>query len=157
MTAPPPGTAFDFSTPLVSDRVAAPAWRVASLLTTAAQQLDAGKSVEDVLWAVWRESGLAAQWGQRAEHDSAAAFIDARQQERHRGLKTWSAFALRQEAGEDHPLIYAKAFRELLPGVAHSAVADDLQLRIGKLGQGFDGHIDAFPVDQSAYEEKAVG
>src|SRR6185437_13528666 len=57
---------------LVSDRVAAPAWRVASLLTTAAQQLAAGKSVEDVLWAVWRESGLAAQWEERAEHDSAA-------------------------------------------------------------------------------------
>jgi len=56
----------------VSDRVAAPAWRVASLLTTAGQQLDAGKSVEDVLWAVWRESGLAAQWEERAEHDSAA-------------------------------------------------------------------------------------
>jgi len=56
----------------VSDRVAAPAWRVASLLTTAGQALDAGKSVEDVLWAVWRESGLAAQWEERAEHDSAA-------------------------------------------------------------------------------------
>ena len=57
---------------LVSDRVAAPAWRVASLLTAAGQQLDAGKSVEDVLWAVWRESGLAARWEERAEHDSAA-------------------------------------------------------------------------------------
>ncbi len=45
---------------------------MASLLTTAGQQLDAGKSVEDVLWAVWRESGLAAQWEERAEHDSAA-------------------------------------------------------------------------------------
>ncbi len=56
----------------VSDRVAAPAWRVASLLTTAGQHLDAGKSVEDVLWAVWRESGLAQQWEERAEHDSAA-------------------------------------------------------------------------------------
>src|SRR5690349_21689135 len=56
----------------VSDRVAAPAWRVASLLTTAGEQLDAGKSVEDVLWAVWRESGLAARWEERAEHDSAA-------------------------------------------------------------------------------------
>ena len=56
----------------VSDRVAAPAWRVASLLTTAGKQLDAGKNVEDVLWAVWRESGLAAQWEERAEHDSAA-------------------------------------------------------------------------------------
>jgi superfamily I DNA/RNA helicase/RecB family exonuclease len=57
---------------LVSDRVAAPAWRVASLLTTAGQLLDAGKSAEDVLWAVWRESGLAAQWEERAEHDTAA-------------------------------------------------------------------------------------
>ena len=57
---------------LVSDRVAAPAWRVASLLTTAGQLLDAGKTAEDVLWAVWRESGLAAQWEERAEHDSAA-------------------------------------------------------------------------------------
>ena len=56
----------------VSDRVAAPAWRVASLLTTVGQQLDAGKNVEDVLWAVWRESGLAAQWEERAEHDIAA-------------------------------------------------------------------------------------
>jgi superfamily I DNA/RNA helicase/RecB family exonuclease len=57
---------------LVSDRVAAPAWRVATLLTTAGQQLDAGKSVEDVLWAVWRESGLAAQWEERASRDAAA-------------------------------------------------------------------------------------
>jgi superfamily I DNA/RNA helicase/RecB family exonuclease len=57
---------------LVSDRVAAPAWRLASLLTAAGQQLDAGKSVEDVLWAVWRESGLAARWEERAEQDSAA-------------------------------------------------------------------------------------
>jgi superfamily I DNA/RNA helicase/RecB family exonuclease len=56
----------------VSDRVAAPAWRVASLLTAAGEQLDAGNSVEDVLWAVWRESGLAAQWEERAAQDSAA-------------------------------------------------------------------------------------
>ncbi len=56
----------------VSDRVAAPAWRVASLLTTAGQHLNAGKSVEDVLWAVWRESGLGPQWEERAEQDSAA-------------------------------------------------------------------------------------
>jgi superfamily I DNA/RNA helicase/RecB family exonuclease len=56
----------------VSDRVAAPAWRVARLLTAAGEQLDAGASVEDVLWAVWRESGLAAQWEERAERDSAA-------------------------------------------------------------------------------------
>ncbi len=40
--------------------------------TRPAQQLDAGKSVEDVLWAVWRESGLGRAWEERAEHDSAA-------------------------------------------------------------------------------------
>jgi superfamily I DNA/RNA helicase/RecB family exonuclease len=57
---------------LVSDRVAAPAWRIATLLTTAAEQLGAGGSAEDVLWAVWRESGLAAQWEERAEHDATA-------------------------------------------------------------------------------------
>ncbi|MGH3279910.1 MAG: ATP-dependent helicase, partial [Trebonia sp.] len=57
---------------LVSDRVAAPAWRVASLLTTAGHQLGAGKGVEDVLWAVWRESGLAEQWEERAYGDVAA-------------------------------------------------------------------------------------
>jgi superfamily I DNA/RNA helicase/RecB family exonuclease len=56
----------------ISDRVAAPAWRIATLLTTAAQEIDAGKSVEDVLWAIWRESGLAAQWEERAEYDTAA-------------------------------------------------------------------------------------
>jgi superfamily I DNA/RNA helicase/RecB family exonuclease len=57
---------------LISDQVAAPAWRVASLLTAAGEQLDAGASVEDVLWAIWRESGLAARWAERAEQDSAA-------------------------------------------------------------------------------------
>jgi superfamily I DNA/RNA helicase/RecB family exonuclease len=56
----------------VSDRVAAPAWRVATLLTTAGQQLSAGNGAEDVLWAVWRESGLAAQWEERAGHDATA-------------------------------------------------------------------------------------
>jgi superfamily I DNA/RNA helicase/RecB family exonuclease len=57
---------------VVSDRVAAPAWRVASLLTTAAQLVDGGKSAEEVLWAVWRESGLAARWEERSARDSAA-------------------------------------------------------------------------------------
>lgn len=56
----------------VSDRVAAPAWRIASLLTTAGEQLDAGKSAEDVLWAIWRESGLAALWEERAARDATA-------------------------------------------------------------------------------------
>ena len=31
-----------------------------------------GTSAEDVLWAVWEESGLAAQWEEQAEHDAAA-------------------------------------------------------------------------------------
>jgi superfamily I DNA/RNA helicase/RecB family exonuclease len=56
----------------VSDRVAAPARRVAGLLNVAAAQLAAGASAEDVLWAVWSESGLAARWEGQAEHDSAA-------------------------------------------------------------------------------------
>jgi superfamily I DNA/RNA helicase/RecB family exonuclease len=56
----------------VSDRVAAPVRRVATLLDVAKARLDRGASAEDVLWAVWSESGLAAQWEERAEHDSAA-------------------------------------------------------------------------------------
>ncbi len=56
----------------VRDRVAAPARRVAALLGLAAGQIERGASAEDVLWAVWRESGLAAQWEERAERDSAA-------------------------------------------------------------------------------------
>ncbi len=56
----------------VSDRVAAPARRVAALLAVAAERLDAGGSAEDVLWAVWDASGLAAQWEQQAERDPAA-------------------------------------------------------------------------------------
>jgi superfamily I DNA/RNA helicase/RecB family exonuclease len=56
----------------VRDRVAAPARRVAALLGVAARQLDRGASAEDVLWAVWNESGLAARWEEQATRDSAA-------------------------------------------------------------------------------------
>jgi ATP-dependent exoDNAse (exonuclease V) beta subunit len=56
----------------VSDRVAAPARRVAALLATARRAIDDGGSAEDVLWAVWEASGLAARWEQQAEHDAAA-------------------------------------------------------------------------------------
>ena len=56
----------------VRDRVAAPARRVAALLEVAARAVDAGGSAEDVLWAVWAESGLAARLAGQAETDSAA-------------------------------------------------------------------------------------
>ncbi|MEO5874399.1 MAG: ATP-dependent DNA helicase [Streptosporangiaceae bacterium] len=77
---------------LVHDKVKAPAERIADLLRTARET--AG-SAEDVLWAVWQESGLAEQWladskkgGQRgaaadrdldavvALFDHAARFVD---------------------------------------------------------------------------------
>jgi len=57
---------------VVSDRVAAPARRVAGLVQTAKQAIAAGGTAEDVLWAVWDASGLAARLEQQAEHDPAA-------------------------------------------------------------------------------------
>jgi superfamily I DNA/RNA helicase/RecB family exonuclease len=57
---------------LVSDRIAAPARKLAALLRTARDAISAGGTAEDVLWAVWAASGLAAQWEQEAEHDPAA-------------------------------------------------------------------------------------
>jgi superfamily I DNA/RNA helicase len=56
----------------VSDRVAAPARRVAALLEVARERLDDGGSAEDVLWAIWDASGLAARWEGQAERDPAA-------------------------------------------------------------------------------------
>jgi superfamily I DNA/RNA helicase/RecB family exonuclease len=56
----------------VSDRVAAPARRVAALLDAAGKQLANGGTAEDVLWAIWDASGLADRWGRQAEHDPAA-------------------------------------------------------------------------------------
>jgi superfamily I DNA/RNA helicase/RecB family exonuclease len=56
----------------VSDRVAAPARRVAALLEVARERLDGGGSAEDVLWAIWDASGLAALWERQAERDPAA-------------------------------------------------------------------------------------
>ncbi len=57
---------------MVSDRVAAPARRLAGLLQTAKNAIAGGGTAEDVLWAVWEASGLAARWEQQAEHDPAA-------------------------------------------------------------------------------------
>src|SRR6516225_5537530 len=56
----------------VSDRVAAPAHRVAALLATARAAIEGGGTAEDVLWAIWEESGLAGRWERQAEHDAAA-------------------------------------------------------------------------------------
>ena len=49
---------------VVPDRVAAPARRLAGLLATAKDAISKGGSAEDVLWAIWDASGLAAQWQQ---------------------------------------------------------------------------------------------
>ena len=56
----------------VSDRIASPARRVATLLLTAREAIADGGTAEDVLWAIWSASGLAARWEQQAEHDPAA-------------------------------------------------------------------------------------
>ncbi|HTU06863.1 MAG TPA: UvrD-helicase domain-containing protein, partial [Trebonia sp.] len=56
----------------VSDRVAAPARRMAGLLALARQAIDDGGTAEDVLWAIWDASGLAARWEQQSWHDPAA-------------------------------------------------------------------------------------
>jgi len=47
---------------VVPDRVAESAQRVARLLATARDAIKKGGSAEDVLWAIWDASGLAAQW-----------------------------------------------------------------------------------------------
>jgi len=56
----------------VSDRVAAPGRRVATLLQTAKQAIADEGTAEDVLWAIWSSSGLAERWERQAEHDPAA-------------------------------------------------------------------------------------
>src|SRR5579863_3044444 len=58
----------------VSDRVSAPARRVAALLEVARQAIAADGTAEDVLWAIWDASGLAERWERlaAAEHDPAA-------------------------------------------------------------------------------------
>jgi len=57
---------------LVSDRIAAPARRVATLLEVTAKAIADGGSAEDVLWAAWDASGLAARWERSAGNDPAA-------------------------------------------------------------------------------------
>jgi superfamily I DNA/RNA helicase/RecB family exonuclease len=47
---------------LVAREVAAPAQRIAGLLAAARRAIERGGTAEDVLWAVWDRSGLAAQW-----------------------------------------------------------------------------------------------
>jgi superfamily I DNA/RNA helicase/RecB family exonuclease len=56
----------------VSDRVAAPARRIAALLKVTSDQLASGGTAEDVLWAIWDASGLADRWGRQAERDPVA-------------------------------------------------------------------------------------
>src|SRR5262249_25350143 len=57
---------------VVPDRVAAPAKRLAGLLAPARDAIKKGGSAEDVLWAIWDASGLAAQWQQVSAAGGAA-------------------------------------------------------------------------------------
>src|SRR5580693_1136206 len=56
----------------ISDRIAAPARKVAELLRIAWDAIVAGGTAEDVLWAVWGASGLADHWAELAGNDPAA-------------------------------------------------------------------------------------
>jgi superfamily I DNA/RNA helicase/RecB family exonuclease len=56
----------------ISDRIAAPARKVAELLRIARDAIGAGGTAEDVLWAVWGASGLADHWAELAGSDPAA-------------------------------------------------------------------------------------
>ncbi|HEX4258629.1 MAG TPA: PD-(D/E)XK nuclease family protein, partial [Streptosporangiaceae bacterium] len=47
---------------LVPPQVAEPAEKLGRLLTVARDTIKAGRNAEEVLWAVWEESGLAATW-----------------------------------------------------------------------------------------------
>jgi superfamily I DNA/RNA helicase/RecB family exonuclease len=57
---------------LVPDSIAAPAKRVASLMQRAQQTIKDNGNAEDVLWAIWDTSGLAARWQNAAEQGGPA-------------------------------------------------------------------------------------
>jgi superfamily I DNA/RNA helicase/RecB family exonuclease len=57
---------------LIPDSIAAPAVRVAHLLTTAQDAIAANGNAEDVLWAIWDASGLAARWQAASEQGGPA-------------------------------------------------------------------------------------
>ena len=57
---------------LVPDSVAAPAAQVARLLGAARDAIDGHGNAEDVLWAIWDASGLAARWQEASEHGGPA-------------------------------------------------------------------------------------
>ena len=57
---------------LVPDSIAAPAKRVASLMQKAQQTIKDNGNAEDVLWAIWDASGLAARWQNAAEQGGPA-------------------------------------------------------------------------------------
>lgn len=56
----------------LDDRTAAPAKRLAKLLTTAARAARRGDSAEEVLWQVWQASGLAKRWAATAARGGTA-------------------------------------------------------------------------------------
>ena len=89
----------------------------------AAKRLDDGGGAEDVLWAIWDASGLAAEWEQRAEHDPAAdRDLDA----------VLALFEAAARFGDDLPPGHPQLFLDSLIGqeiagdtIAEQAVRDD--------------------------------
>jgi len=57
---------------LVPDSVAGPARRVAGLIAAAQEAINGNGNAEDVLWAIWAASGLAARWQEAAEQGGQA-------------------------------------------------------------------------------------
>jgi len=57
---------------LVPDSIATPAMRVAGLMRKAREAIENDGNAEDVLWAIWDASGLAAQWQEVAEQGGPA-------------------------------------------------------------------------------------
>ncbi|MFE2616129.1 ATP-dependent helicase [Micromonospora chalcea] len=103
----------------IERRWAAPAQAVAHLLETARQAAAApGATVEDVLWAVWRESGLAERWAGAITRGRAATG-------EHETAQRWRAEAADRDLDAVLVLFDAAArFTDRLPGARTEVFLD---------------------------------
>ncbi|MFG1676539.1 ATP-dependent helicase [Micromonospora sp. NPDC049282] len=103
----------------IERRWAAPAQAVAHLLATARQAADTpGATVEDVLWAVWRDSGLAERWAGAITRGRAATG-------EHETAQRWRAEAADRDLDAVLVLFDAAArFTDRLPGARTEVFLD---------------------------------
>ncbi|MFF0658859.1 ATP-dependent helicase [Micromonospora tulbaghiae] len=103
----------------IERRWAAPAQAVAHLLATARETADRpGATVEDVLWAVWRESGLAERWAGAITRGRAATG-------EHETAQRWRAEAADRDLDAVLVLFDAAArFTDRLPGARTEVFLD---------------------------------